>query len=428
MKTRVQYLDILKAIAIFLVVFCHFVLLPQTAAANILMCACWMAVPTFFMVNGALLFARPLKWKKHLWKTLSVYLVLVVWKLIYMATVPFMSGGSLAGSGIGALFESYGVNAVLNYLFLFGELPGIVNGHLWFIEALLAVYLMFPVLRIVFDYGDVDCHSTTSQKSHFWNQADGSKPSISGRRILWFLAIASLLSTNGLHSLEILGRMLRAAGVPFQLSFEALMAFQPFGKYGNMLGFFLLGALLGNPAASSCEHNSRAIPITPDSPSQRIIAAVMLLIGLLSLWGVKWFLSGQPEWDGILLEEGYRHVPVILMAVGLFLLFRNVTIPGSQTNTAADKSSPGSKIGCGAYFVIRALASRTLGIFYIHWFFGWLLVNPLAAFLVSHGVLMRGVEFGVGANILKNVVLMVPAFLVTLLLERIPVVKKLVQG
>lgn len=384
MKSRVQYLDILKAIAIFLVVFCHFVLLPQTISANILMCACWMAVPTFFMVNGALLFTRPLNIKKHLIKMLSIYLVLVVWKLIYMLTIPLMTGFCADGMPITALLSDYGINSILNYLFLFGELPGIINGHLWFIDALLAVYLVFPLLKIVYDYS-----------------ADGRHP-VSGRQILWFTAILALLCTNGLYSLEILGRMLRSAGIPFQLSFNALMAFQPFGKYGNMLGFFLLGALLGNPAAREA---------SADGPAQRILASVLLIAGLFSLWGVKWFLSGQPEWDGILLEEGYRHIPVIFMALGLFLLFRSVTIPERTV-----------------YPVIRLFASRTLGIFYIHWIFGWMLTNPLAAFLISHGILMRGAEFGVLANIAKNIILIIPALLATLVLERIPVIRKLVQG
>ena len=39
MQKRIQYLDIIKVISIFLVVFCHFVLLSETVPANILMVA-----------------------------------------------------------------------------------------------------------------------------------------------------------------------------------------------------------------------------------------------------------------------------------------------------------------------------------------------------------------------------------------------------
>ena len=82
MQKRIQYLDIIKVISIFLVVFCHFVLLSETVPANILMVACWSGVPMFFMVNGALLFTRPLKLEKHIRKTILIYIVLVAWRLI----------------------------------------------------------------------------------------------------------------------------------------------------------------------------------------------------------------------------------------------------------------------------------------------------------------------------------------------------------
>lgn len=361
-KERVEYLDSLKAIAIFLVVFCHFVLLSETVAANLFMSACWMAVPVFFMVNGALLFARPLDLKKHVRKTIGIYGVLVVWKLIYMLLIPVFTHTPAAGGSTGE---------ILNYLFLFGELPGIINGHLWFIEALLAVYALFPLVRLAGD-------------------------SREGRPLLWGIALLALFFTNGLSSLEVLGNMLRTAGIPFPLSFEPLAAFQPFGKYGNMLGFFLLGALLAE----------REKTWTGTKAGQRILGAVMLTGGLAALWGVKWFLSGRAAWDGNLLQDGYRHVPVIFMGTGLFLLLKDTKIRWAWLRVP-----------------VEAVASRTLGIFYIHWLFGWLLVNPLAAWLLN-----RGISFSVGTNILKNILLMAPAFIVTLLLERIPVVKKLVKG
>ena len=374
MKERVEYLDILKTAAIFLVVFCHFVLLSETVGANLCMSACWAAVPVFFMVNGALLFKRPLDPGKHVKKTVGVYLVLVAWKCVYLLTIPPLTGGNIRGNGIWA---------ILNYLFLFGELPEIINGHLWFIEALLAVYLVFPLLWAAGDWP-------------LGRQEEGSTAGGNGRKLLWMVAVLSLLCTNGLYSLSVLGEMLRRAGIPFGLSFDALAAFQPFGKYGNMLGFFLLGALM-----ESGQGRLRRSPL-----ARRVLGTVLLAVGLFSLWGVKWFLSRRPEWDGVLLQEGYRHLPVILMAVGLFWICQDVRIRQKWLSAS-----------------IRAVASRTLGIFYIHWIFGWMLTNPLAGWLVSHGI-----SFGVWTNLLKNIVLIVPAFAATLILEKIPVVRKLTTG
>ncbi len=407
MGGRVQYLDILKAIAIFLVVFCHFVLLPESVSANLWMSACWMAVPVFFMVNGALLFSRPFHWKKHIRKTVGIYCVFTVWKAVYLLVIPPATGTTVTS----------GIWKILTYLFLFGELPEIINGHLWFIEALLAVYLVYPVFRMAYDAADVRCRRScpgdeakadhgpsdsdlmSGKAKQEWQNGPGSRKS---QMLLCFFAAAGLLCTNGLYSLEILGDMLRDIGIPFGLSFQSLAAFQPFGKYGNMLGFFLLGALLNDGGIGLAGKYFRK----PDRKRRRLMGGGMLAAGLLSLWGVKWYLSGRPEWDGYLLQEGYRHIPVILMASGLFLACQDLRIRTKWLSAA-----------------VEALASRTLGIFYIHWLMGWILVNPLAAWFMT-----RGISFGVWTNLLKNIMLMVPAFLLTIVLERIPGVKKLVKG
>lgn len=53
---RIQYFDIVKTIAIFLVVFCHIVILKNDGYLdNFCMLICWIAVPCFLLVNGAIL-------------------------------------------------------------------------------------------------------------------------------------------------------------------------------------------------------------------------------------------------------------------------------------------------------------------------------------------------------------------------------------
>ena len=99
MKKRIEYLDIVKVIAIFLVVFCHFVLLSESIPSNLFMSACWSGVPMFFMVNGALLFTRPLNLKKHIYKTLTIYLVLVIWRLIYLLSIGAINHVPVSGFG-----------------------------------------------------------------------------------------------------------------------------------------------------------------------------------------------------------------------------------------------------------------------------------------------------------------------------------------
>ena len=357
MKKRIEYLDIVKVIAIFLVVFCHFVLLSESIPSNLFMSACWSGVPMFFMVNGALLFTRPLNLKKHIYKTLTTYLVLVIWRLIYLLSIGAINHVPVSG---------FGKNELFLYLFAFGNLEGIGTGHLWFIEALLAVYVLFPLFRICFDLP------------------------FGGKMILFF-AIYGLVVTNGMNALQILLDGLAASGRIGTVSLSALGVLNPFGTYANMLGFFLLRAWI---------HTG---PVIGKSlRAQRLIGAAMAVLGLPGIWAVKWYLSGTPAWDGILLAEGYRHIPVILLAVGIFLLCRDLTIKNRFLSAA-----------------VRAVAKRTLGIYYLHWIFGWLLV-PHMALLFS--------RFSVASNILKTLALILPALLVTFFLEKIPAVRKLVTG
>ena len=212
-----------------------------------------------------------------------------------------------------------------------------------------------------------------------------------GRKLILFFAIYGLVVTNGMNALQILLDGLAASGRIGTVSLSALGVLNPFGTYANMLGFFLLGAWI---------HTG---PVIGKSlRAQRLIGAAMAVLGLPGIWAVKWYLSGTPAWDGILLAEGYRHIPVILLAVGIFLLCRDLTIKNRFLSAA-----------------VRAVAKRTLGIYYLHWIFGWLLV-PHMALLFSH--------FSVASNILKTVALIAPALIATFLLEKIPAVRRLVTG
>ena len=99
---------------------------------------------------------------------------------------------------------------------------------------------------------------------------------------------------------------------------------------------------------------------------------------------------------------GRADLALILLALGVFLLCRDLTIKNRFLSAA-----------------VRAVAKRTLGIYYLHWVFGWLLV-PYMALLFP--------RFSVGTNVLKTFALIIPALLCTVLLEKIPVVRRLVTG
>lgn len=111
---RVLYLDWLKLIAAWLVVFYHlsyyrldYVFVPDMAywpnLNRIVMCFASCSVPIFFLVNGALMFHRHRTWKEPVLKASKILVLILVW---YLADFPY-----------------------------------------WFIRTLIILYLLFPILQ-----------------------------------------------------------------------------------------------------------------------------------------------------------------------------------------------------------------------------------------------------------------------------------------
>lgn len=81
---EIHYWNFLKAFSIFLVVYCHMPLLNPTWYNNYSQLITYVAVPLFFMVNGAALFHGKFNGKKHLKKTLHLFLVSRIWRIFYL--------------------------------------------------------------------------------------------------------------------------------------------------------------------------------------------------------------------------------------------------------------------------------------------------------------------------------------------------------
>ena len=70
-NTRIYYFDAIKTLAIFLVIFVHYPMISDSMPSNLSMLLTYVAVPLFFMVNGALLLRKPIDVKKTLQKSHS---------------------------------------------------------------------------------------------------------------------------------------------------------------------------------------------------------------------------------------------------------------------------------------------------------------------------------------------------------------------
>lgn len=209
-KQRILYFDALETLAIFLVVSVHNVWLRGTVASSVAIAFCQLAVPVFFMVHGALLLNKPFDMKRHLHRMAKTTLQLIAWMLIYFVI------SRCCGWSTGALSR----NLIYQYFINGGVLNAGLGGSLWFMFALLQIYLLFPVLHRI------------------WN---------SDQKIAYYAAIVLFVVSFVRKEASIWGSWLgnRLFGSAVDLNWW-LGKLSPFGGYANCVFFFLSGAILAD--------------------------------------------------------------------------------------------------------------------------------------------------------------------------------------
>lgn len=312
-RKRIDSFDILKSIAIFLVVFCHYTTLSNTVAENFAMTICFVGVPLFFMVNGALLLHKPFNLKKHLLKTGSVYVVATVWRVLYLLIDAFKAGT------LEQILDAK--TQTLSYALLWTNSTFTAPAHMWFIKSLLAIYLIFPLLHICFQKGK------------------------EGKSTLYFLLILLFVGVNVVTEADFAISMLKQyAAFNTTLSASPLSAFLPYTS-GGMLFYFVLGAVLWEYLSGTDERQTHTI-----TRKHRVIAAACFLVSWVIMMWTKSLDDGTWGWNGVLYSNGYARIPTFLATVSLFVLC--------------------SQLEIRSVFVRRictTVSSCTLGIYYLHW-------------------------------------------------------------
>ncbi|MBQ8683091.1 MAG: acyltransferase [Clostridia bacterium] len=145
-KQRIPYIDLLKTIAIFLVITLH----SGTWHTDFISLGSWQSmgqycvrlfcegVPIFMLINGFLMFDRPFDAKKHMRRTLRVVFIILLWSLIMDVSITLIKGEPLTLRSV--------VDSVLHT-----DINNSHTGVLWFLQKLVVVYLVFPVLKHLYD-------------------------------------------------------------------------------------------------------------------------------------------------------------------------------------------------------------------------------------------------------------------------------------
>ena len=305
-KERIEYLDLLKGISIILVVFCHKVTLPSdTILGNIIMAMAWAAVPNFFFVTGGLMHqSKELKWKKYLNKLLRAYIVLCVWKLLYLLFYSTFQEVTFSKTDL------------IEYLFVFGDISGVDAGHIWFMYAYLFVLLFYPVSWFLFKNGK------------------------NGRLILIYLAGILFTGTFLVSAGNFIFKLISDMTGLNQLSISVSAVF-PFGRYANTLFFFIAGGFL-------LAYREKIKDFMKTRHLNIWLPSVLIAAGTFGLVFVKYCEAGTFTWDSTYITSGYSRLMTVLLSFGMYLLILNLPV------TRAGK------------FLAKWFGTNTMGIYYLH--------------------------------------------------------------
>lgn len=359
-KKRIFYYDLLKSLAIFLVCFYHFGMLDndinkepgmQQFYNYFIYCLSAVGVPVFLMINGALLLNRDYSLKKHLNKTLTILLLTIIWGVL-----------TLIVTGL-AYHDHYSAKEFAEALIYMKQGR---NNHLWYLKAILYIYLLFPMVKALFE-----------KKSHELNMFV--------LILLFFFTFGQNLVNNSVDLISFISGMdLNAVKQAGSIAFSWL---NPFGLYLSFsLLFFFIGGLL--PEWLKSKYNNVTVNIF--------------------IFFVSWillFISGiiKTKQSGMVYDtvwNGYNTLAVLAMTVSLFALC-------SKYEPAGGKISQ----------VVQLIGANSLGIYLIHVLVGsWL--SGLYLSCDFNGSLLSGFLFAL--------VILFLSLGITLVVKKIPFIKKLV--
>ncbi len=217
------------------------------------------SVPLFFMISGALLLSKDYELEFFIKKRfLRIIPPFLFWSFIYIAyDLYFHSDGQLT---------FLGVSKTITQSLLKGS-----QFHLWFVYAILGLYLFVPILRR-------------------WVKAAPRKE-ILFFLIIWFLTLL--------------------AKIPFVKPFFPKIDLVNFTGY---LGYFVLGYYL------------LQVP-----PKRKFMPAMLIFLGLIvTIFGTYWVTESDGSFSSVFYK--YLSPNVLMVSIGVFLIMRTVSISNVRLN------------------------------------------------------------------------------------------------
>jgi surface polysaccharide O-acyltransferase-like enzyme len=360
-RKRIDSLDLIKAVAVFLMLVYHGFTSPvfSGAADGILNYFNYffegllsVCVPLFFIVNGGLLLNKPLDIGKHIKKTVLIIIVTAIWDVIDIAANMFLRNEMLSAMQF--------VKAL--WTFKYGW-----SNHLWFMMTLVVVYIFFPVLKAAYD---------SSIKSFYFFTA-----------VIFIMTFGNTLLNMFAQIVQfILGKNF------IENNFNFFNTLNPaYGFNGYALVYFMLGGLLVKNREKFLNNKK----FTAISAVAIPVSAVLLL--LYAIMQTKHF---SKPWD--IVWSGYDSLPTLVISVAIFIICQGYR---------AERKTKISKFIC-------ILSTDTLGIY---------LVQTVMIRVLKPAYIKTGLSGNIISDLFFAFVLLIVCLIITELLKKIPVIRKLVS-
>lgn len=299
-------IDLLKFIAVFSVVLIHnfyangnFLLEKNFETIITFLIRQFIeGVPIFIAVNGYLIINKKFDLKKHLHKCLKIFILIICWSFILIIATGIINN------------DAFSFKMILSNIFL-TNISNKYTGILWFLQDLLTIYLIFPVLKTLHD---------------------------KDRKIYDYLFIIVIITTIGYNVVNIMSKLICSFFgmklLPGMIA-KFLSTYVPFNK-----GYYILYLMLGGYLFEYKEELKRYFN------KKKII--MVLAINTLLIFIIPYTISKKTN---IYVGNNFNYSTLFLF-VHIIMLF-----------IITEKYNDKKNIICR---IIKSISQNSLGIYFIH--------------------------------------------------------------
>jgi surface polysaccharide O-acyltransferase-like enzyme len=358
-KEKFDFIDLLKAIASYFVIIYHYNFIdidfvnqaePFQYFNYFLTTILTISVPVFFFVNGALLLNKTdLNIRRHTFKILNFVILVIAWGSITHVLLSLIHNKEIILRDL--------ISSIYNLR------QGWTN-HLWFLEALVVVYIFYPLLFNSFRQG-------TKYFYFFFG-------------CVTLLTLGNTLLTTMATTISFLFKKFLTRDLAFNY-FSSFNAFE--GIYGYSIAYFMLGGIMIRYRNYLYSNRIRIVSIL----------AIPVAMFFQFLYGLIASKRQNEIWDSV--WHGHDTIFTLMIVVSLFVIFLRYKHQGVFGK------------------VIKLIGENSLGIYFLH---------VIVAEFISPFIFNNPLRNDFISNSFFALIVLAICLIVTVGLKKVPILKYLV--